>query len=159
MLKAFLLLYCFTSFSTPRFRVPAMCIFASVQANLIDSTSTWARGVVQQKEPQAIRQDTRILLLPLGTVWTLVSSSLCSVCSWANWRQAHLSYYSPKWRWTAVIQFKVSWKLCLVIAMGVGLPDLTWEPVASRLPRTLNSFQICRAGYLECSFFLPAFLS
>lgn len=44
MLKAFLLPYWFTSFSTPRFRGHAMGVFASAQANLTDSYQHLSNG-------------------------------------------------------------------------------------------------------------------
>lgn len=44
MLKAFLLPYWFTSFSTPRFRGHAMGVFASAQANLTDSYQHLSKG-------------------------------------------------------------------------------------------------------------------
>lgn len=148
MLKAFPLPYWFSSFSTLRFRGFATGILASVQADFTDSyqhlSKQWgsAEGAPGKK---AGHEDSRPALVTQCEL-RQIPLVLCLFLGQVKTRPPLL--LTPRWRSNAIIHTKVpcKYEAHLVISLVVELPDITWESVTLSLPRTQDSFQLCKTG-------------
>lgn len=142
MLKAFPLLYCFTSFSTLRFRGLAMSIFASVPANFIDLYPAPEQAVwFSRRNPRLSGRTSGFSSCCWGR--SVNSDKLLFAFSLLSGQLKT----SPPLLLTPKVKIKCNNTLQSAlksIVRGVKLPDLTWESVTLSLPRTLNWFQICK---------------
>lgn len=125
-------------------------------------TSTWARGVVQQKEPQAIRQDRRSGS-PSASVDSLNSGKLLFVFSLLlgqlKTRPPFLLIPKVKMNCNNTIQSALKTVECLVIAIGWNcqISQGKQSPQVCLGPWTPRSAKL--GNWSVPSFFLPAFLS